>query len=100
VANKAIGILGCIKKSVAIRLREDPPPLLCPGEATYRIPCPVLSSLVKKRQGRFLYRIQQRLTKMIRGLEHSLVRKGRVLELLSLEKKWLKVDLLSILKNI
>ena len=29
----------------------DPPPLLCPGEATFRLLYPVLSSPVHKRQG-------------------------------------------------
>jgi len=29
----------------------DPPPLLRPGEATFRILCPVLGSSVQKRQG-------------------------------------------------
>jgi len=28
----------------------DPPPLLCPGEAAFRILCAVLGSLVQKRQ--------------------------------------------------
>ena len=51
VAKKTNGILGCIKKSMASGSREvDPPLLLCPGEATFRILCPVPDSPVQKRQ--------------------------------------------------
>jgi len=48
IANKANGILGCIKKKVARRSREVVLPL-CPSEAPSGVLCPVLDSPVQER---------------------------------------------------
>ena len=46
VAKAAKGTLGCIKKVYGEQVKgANPPPLLCPGEATLRLPYPVLGSL-------------------------------------------------------
>ena len=50
MAKKDSGIWGCIKKSMASRLGGDPPPLLCPVEATFRLLGSVLGAPVQKRQ--------------------------------------------------
>ena len=51
VARMANGILGCIKECGQQVRGGDPPPLLCPGQASPGVLYPVLSSLAEKRQG-------------------------------------------------
>jgi len=61
------------------------PSLFCPGEATCGAPCPDLGSPAEKKNPRDLIeRVQQKATKMMRGLEL------RDLGLFSLEKKRLR----------
>ena len=70
VAKKACGILGYIKECGQQVKGGDPFPLLCPGQATFRLLCSILGSPAQESQGG----VQQRATKMMRGLELSPVR--------------------------
>ncbi|PKU37472.1 hypothetical protein llap_12223 [Limosa lapponica baueri] len=97
VTKKPNGILGCIKKSVASRSSEV---ILCLylGEASCRVLCPVqaLGSPVQERQ-QLLERVQQRATKMNRGLEHlSYEARLKDLGLFSLEKRRLRGELIKV----
>ncbi|KAK4810695.1 hypothetical protein QYF61_007495 [Mycteria americana] len=79
-------ILGCIKRSVASRLRE----VILP-----------LDSTLHRKDMDLLERVQRRATEIIRGLEHlSYEERLRELGLFSLEKRRLQGDLITAFQHI
>jgi len=70
VANKASGLLGCIKKSVASRLRKILLPLYTSLLRLHLESCVQFWAPQFKKDEELLERVQRKATRMMRGLDH------------------------------
>ncbi|PKU49249.1 hypothetical protein llap_434 [Limosa lapponica baueri] len=94
-AQKANHVLGCIKRSVAIRSRELILPLYCALVRPHLEHCIHLWNPQYRKGMDLLEQIQKRATKMIRGMEHlSYEDKLREVGLFSLERRRLWGDII------
>jgi len=100
-AQKANHILGCIKSSVASRLRQVILPLYSTLMRHHQECCIQLFSPQHKKDTDLLVQVQRRATKIIRGMKHLSSEEGlRELGLFSLEKAPGRPDCsLSVLKG-